>query len=46
MVSYNDITKLTFFYENKQHNKILDYITNLCKSSNIIDILNFIKTER
>ena len=46
MVSYNDITKLTFFYENKQHNKILDYIINLCKSSNIIDILNFIKTER
>jgi hypothetical protein len=46
MVSYNDITKLTFLYENKLHNKILDYIFNLCGSTNILDILHFIKHER
>ena len=46
MVSYNDITKLTFLYENKLHNKLLDYIFNLCGSTNILDILHFIKQER
>ena len=46
MVSYNDITKLTFLYENKLHNKLLDYIFSLCGSTNILDILHFIKQER
>jgi hypothetical protein len=46
MVSYNDITKLTFFHENKLHNNILDHIFNLCNSNNIIDILQFIKQEK
>jgi len=46
MVSYNDVTKLTFLYENKLHNKILEYIINLCGSNNILDILHFIRTER
>ena len=38
MVSYNDVTKLTFLYENKLHDKILEYIINLCGSNNILDI--------
>ena len=46
MVSYNDITKLTFFYENKLHNKIIEYVISLCGSNNILDILHFIKQER
>jgi hypothetical protein len=46
MVSYNDITKLTFFHKNKQNTKILDYIFKLCNSNNIIDILQFIKREK
>ena len=46
MVSYNDITKLTFYYENKQYNKILDHIYELCGSNNILNILQFIKQER
>jgi hypothetical protein len=46
MVSYNDITKLTFFYENKLHNKLIEYVISLCGSNNILDILHFIKDER
>ena len=46
MVSYNDITKLTFYYENKQYNKILDHIYELCGSNNILNILQFIKQEQ
>ena len=46
MVSYNDVTKLTFLYENKLHDKILEYIINLCGSNNILDILHFIKQEK
>jgi|19_taG_2_1085344.scaffolds.fasta_scaffold06016_2 hypothetical protein len=46
MVSYNDITKLTYYHENKQYNNILDHICELCGSNNILNILEFIRQER
>ena len=46
MVSYKDITKITYFYENKQFDKMLDYVFVLCNSNNILDILSFIRKER
>ena len=46
MVSYNNITKLTYYYENKLYNEILDLVFELCNSTNILDILRFIKKER
>ena len=46
MVSYNNISKFTYYYENKLYNKILDLVFELSNSTNIIDILHFIKQER
>ena len=46
MVSYNNISKFTYYYENKLYDKILDLVFELSNSTNIIDILQFIKQER
>jgi|3_EtaG_2_1085321.scaffolds.fasta_scaffold02612_8 hypothetical protein len=46
MVSYNDITKFTYYYENKRNTELLDLLFTICNSKNIIDIFNFLKHER
>ena len=46
MVSYNNITKLTYYHENKLFDKILDLVFELCNSTNLLNILQFIKQER
>ena len=41
MVSYNNITKLTYYYENKLYNEILDLVFELCNSealSNLVEV--------
>ena len=46
MVSYNDVSKLTYYSENKKKKEFLDLFLNLAESNNVIHILNFIKHER
>lgn len=46
MVSYNNITKLTYYHENKLHDKLLALIFKLSNSTNLLNILQFIKQER
>lgn len=46
MVSYNDITKFTYYHENKRSRELLDLLFTICNSRNILDIFNFLKHER
>ena len=46
MVSYNDVSKLTCYSENKKKKEFLDLFLNLAGSNYVIHILNFIKHER
>jgi len=46
MVSYNDVSKLTYYSENKKKKEFLDLFLNLAGSNNVIHFLNFIKHER
>ena len=46
MVSYNDVTKLTYYSEHNKDKELIDLFCSICGSNNIIDILQFIKSER
>jgi hypothetical protein len=46
MVSYNDIAKFTYYYENKRNKELLNLFFTKCNSKNIIDVFNFLKDER
>jgi len=46
MVSYNDVTKLTYYSEHNKDKELIDLFCNICGSNKIIDILQFIKSER
>jgi len=46
MVSYNDVSKLTYYSENKKNKEFLDLFLKITGSNNIIHILEFIKNER
>lgn len=46
MVSYNDIAKFTYYHENNKEKEALDLLFKLSNTTNVIDILNFLKTEK
>ena len=46
MVSYNDIAKFTYYHENNKEKEALDILFKLSNTTNVIDILKFLKTEK
>ena len=46
MVSYNDIAKFTYYHENNKEKEALDLLFKLSNTTNLIDILNFLKAEK
>lgn len=46
MVSYNDVTKLTYYSEHNKDKELIDLFCSICGSHKIIDILQFIRHER
>ena len=46
MVSYNDVAKFTYYYENNKENECLDLLCKLSNTTNVIDILHFLKYEK
>ena len=46
MVSYNQVSKLTYYSENNRKKEFLDLFISLCGSKNLLDVLSFVKYER
>ena len=46
MVSYNQVSKLTYYSENNRRKEFLDLFLSLCGSNTLLDVLSFTKYER